>query len=202
MALDESDVERREGLRVTSPGRTLADLLRADTREEALVAVESALTWRSVGGIRRAPLTTLSLVSLALEAPQRGAQRGRRRLKLADPNSGSPAETVARLRLHDAGLRPESQAELRTPDGRRRCLDFLFRAEGLAVEIEGYVYHGTRESHRRDVARFNQILQCPEMRLLLRYTAADVFRRPATMVEEVRAALFRLRAGGSGPGAP
>ncbi|WP_328769600.1 hypothetical protein [Streptomyces sp. NBC_00286] len=66
--------------------------------------------------------------------------------------------------MHDAGLHPESQAELRTPNGRRRYLDFLFRAEGLAVEIEGYAYHGTRESHRRDIARFNEIHQCKEVR--------------------------------------
>ncbi|QIY71693.1 hypothetical protein HEP84_23560 [Streptomyces sp. RLB1-33] len=193
MPLGAGDVVRCEGLRVTGADRTLADLLRAGPRDEALVSVESALTWRRVGGVRRAPVTTAALVSLALEAPMRGAESGRGRLKLADPNSGSPAETVARLRLHDAGLRPESQAELRTPDGRRRYLDFLFRAEGLAVEIEGYAYHGTRESHRQDVARFNQVLQCPEVLLLLRYTAADVFHRPSMMIEEIRAALSRLR---------
>ncbi|WP_405881612.1 hypothetical protein OG747_25245 [Streptomyces sp. NBC_01384] len=193
MPLDEGHVVRREGLRVTSADRTLADLLRAGPRDEALVAVESALTWRRVGGVRRTPVTTAALVSLALEAPMRGAEGGRRRLKLADPNSGSPAETVARLRMHDAGLHPESQAELRTPDGRRRYLDFLFRVEGLAVEIEGYAYHGSRESHRQDVVRFNQVLQCPEVRLLLRYTAADVFLRPAIVIEDVRAALSRLR---------
>lgn len=32
-----------------------------------------------------------------------------------------------------ADLRPESQAELRTPDGGRRVVDFLFRAAGLAA---------------------------------------------------------------------
>jgi very-short-patch-repair endonuclease len=79
--------------------------------------------------------------------------------------------------------------ELRTPDGRRRFLDFLFRAEGLAVEIEGYAYHGSREAHRKDIDRFNQVLRCPEVRLLLRYTAADVFQRPERMVDEIRAAL-------------
>ena len=75
--------------------------------------------------------------------------------------------------MHDVGLRPEPQAELRTPDGRRRFLDFLFRAEGLGVEIEGYAYHGTRDAHRRDLYRFNQILQCPEVRTLLRFTAEE-----------------------------
>ncbi|WP_228120860.1 hypothetical protein [Streptomyces fagopyri] len=193
MTLDEADVVRREGLRVTSADRTLADLLRAGPRDEALVAVESALTWRRVGGIRRAPVTTAALLSLALEAPMRGAESGRRRLKLADPNSGSPAETVARLHMHDAGLHPESQAELRTPDGRHRYLDFLFRVEGPAVEIEGYAYHGSRAAHRQDVARFNKVLQRPEVRLLLRCTAADAFHRHAMMIEEVRAALSRLR---------
>jgi hypothetical protein len=39
------------------------------------------------------------------------------------------------------------------------------------------------------VVRFNQVLQCPEVRSLLRYTAEDVFHRPALMVREIRAAL-------------
>ncbi|WP_369247328.1 hypothetical protein [Streptomyces sp. R41] len=193
MALGEGDVVRRDGLRVTCVGRTLADLLRSGARDDAIVAVESALTWRRVGGIRRAPLATTSLIALALEAPARGAEIARRQLRLADRSSGSPAETIARLRFHDAGLHPESQAELRTPDGRRRYLDFLFRAEGLAVEIEGYAFHGTRESHRRDIDRFNQVLQCPEVRLLLRFTALDVFNRPEVVIGEIRAALSKLR---------
>ncbi|MGW2690954.1 hypothetical protein [Streptomyces sp. NPDC001296] len=161
--LAEADVVRRCGLRVTAVPRTLTDLLRSGPRNDALVAVESALGYRNVGRVRRAPLTTLAALFVALEAPRLGAARARDWLRLADPRAGSPAETVARLRLFDAGLRPETQAVVHTPDGRRRYLDFLFRPEGLAVEIEGYAYHGTRESHRRDVARFNQILQCPEV---------------------------------------
>ncbi|MEU6663177.1 hypothetical protein [Streptomyces sp. NPDC046821] len=45
------------------------------------------------------------------------------------------------MRVHravlDGGLCPESQVEVDTADGRQVFLDFLFRAEGLAVEIEG-----------------------------------------------------------------
>ncbi|MGP4084711.1 hypothetical protein [Streptomyces sp. KR55] len=134
-------------------------------------------------------LTVPATLAAALDSPLRGSVRARRWLEPADPGSGSPAETIARLRMHDAGLHPESQAELRTPDGRRRFLDFPFRAEGLGVEIEGYTYHGTRDSHRRDVARFNQIAQCPEVRLVLRFTAEDVFHRPAQMIQQIRAAL-------------
>ncbi|MEV7341554.1 hypothetical protein [Streptomyces sp. NPDC093544] len=192
LPLTQGDVVERGGLRITGIGRTLADLLRAGPRDDALVAVESALTWRRVDGIRRAPLTTRDAIAAALEAPLLGAARARRRLKLADPYAGSPAETIARLRMHDAGLRPEPQAELLTLGGRRCLLDFLFRAEGLAVEIEGYAYHGSRASHHRDIARYNQVLQCPEVRLLLRYTAADVFGRPAQIVQEIQTALTKL----------
>ncbi|WP_245766789.1 endonuclease domain-containing protein [Streptomyces colonosanans] len=200
--LSETEVVQRWGLRVTEVPRTLTDLLRAGPRDDALVAVESALSRRTVGNARRAPLTTPAALAVALEAPLLGATRARNWLALVDPRSGSPAETIARLRMLDARLHPEPQAEVHTPDGRRRYLDFLFRAEGLAVEIEGYAYHGTRESHRRDVARFNQVLQCPEVRNLLRFTAEDVFHRPAWMIREVRAALTatapELTGGGGG----
>jgi hypothetical protein len=195
LPLAPGDVVERGGLRITTVARTLADLLRATSRDDALVATESALTWRRVDGIRRAPLAPREVIAAALEAPLLGAARARRRLKLADPYSGSPAETIARLRMHDAGLCPESQAELLTPGGRRCRLDFLFRAEGLAVEIEGYAYHGTRASHHRDIARYNEVLQCPEVRLLLRYTAMDVFHRPTMMLDEVRSALVKLGSG-------
>ncbi|MDQ1046442.1 hypothetical protein [Streptomyces sp. V4I2] len=95
----------------------------------------------------------------------------------------------------DADLLPESQVELRVPGGGRRFLDFLFRREGVAVEIEGYAYHGSREAHRRDVSRFNQVLRCPEVRTLLRYTAEVVFHHPAQMIQEIRSALSVAVAG-------
>ncbi|MEU1318531.1 endonuclease domain-containing protein [Streptomyces tibetensis] len=138
------------------------------------------------------PLTALGSVGAALALPGQGSARARRRLELCDPQAGSPAETIARLRMADTGLRPESQVELFTPAGRRVVLDFLFRREGLAVEIEGYAYHGTREAHRRDVSRFNQVIQCPEVRSLLRFTAQDVFHHPDEMIAEIRAALLAL----------
>ncbi|MGW2077863.1 hypothetical protein ACWCOW_13155 [Streptomyces sp. NPDC001939] len=50
-------------------------------------------------------------------------------------------------------------------------------------------HYCSREAHRRDIDRFNQVLRCPEVRLLLRFTAADVFQRPERMIEEICAAL-------------
>ncbi|MEU4926496.1 hypothetical protein AB0G54_08320 [Streptomyces yokosukanensis] len=196
LPLGTGDVVERQGLRLTGPTRTLTDLLRRGPRDEAIVAVDSALTYRRVGHVRRAPLARLDEIAAALRstAQAQGTVRARNWFRLCDPLAGSPAETVARLRMYDAGLHPESQAELRTPDGRRRIVDFLFRAAGLGVEIEGYAYHGTREAHRRDVARFNQLLRCPEIRSLLRFSAEDVFHRPDYVVEEIRATLADLAA--------
>ncbi len=195
LPLAPEDVASRKGLRFTGAARTVADLLRTGPRDDALVSLESALTYRRVGRARRAPLVDVGRITAALALPLHGSARARPWLPLCDPHSGSPAETIARLRMLDAGLRPESQVELITRDGRQVFLDFLFRAEGLAVEIEGYAYHGTREAHRRDVARFNRVLQCPEVRHLLRVTAEDVFHRPDEMIRQIRAGLTATGAG-------
>lgn len=192
MPLGTGDVVERQGLRLTTPTRTCADLLRRGPRDDAVVAVDSAMTYRRVGRVRRTPLTRKDEIATALGKASQGSVRALDWLRLTDPRAGSPAETIARLRMYDADLHPESQAELRTPDGNRRVVDFLFRAAGLAVEIEGYAYHGTREAHRQDIDRFNQLLRCPEICSLLRFSAEDVFRRPAYMVAEVKATLASL----------
>jgi very-short-patch-repair endonuclease len=144
----------------------------------------------------------LDAVAAALGQRSRGAVRARGRLTLADPASGSPAETVARLRMHDAGLHPETQAEVVTSAGRVLRPDFLFRAQGVAVEIEGYAYHGRCEDHRRDVARFNDLQQCPEVRFVLRFTAEEVFRSPGTVIATIRRAVGSGSAGGGAPCLP
>ncbi|WP_327353741.1 endonuclease domain-containing protein [Streptomyces sp. NBC_01304] len=172
--------------RLTTPARTLADLLRSEGRDEALVAVDSALTCRQ----RRAPLVTLAQLTAAVDAlPPRGRAEVRSRLALADPKCESPAETVARLRFQDAGLHPESQVELDVAGGRRVRVDFLFRAKRVVVEIEGYAFHGSRAAHDRDVARFNALQSCPEVALVLRFTAVEVFAAPELVIARIREAL-------------
>lgn len=128
-------------------------------------------------------------------APGDRATPARTLLPLLDPDSGSgsPAETVARFLLRDAGLHPETQAALHTPTGRDLRPDFLFRAEGLVVEVEGYAFHGTREAHMENVRRFNELQSCPEIRRILRFTATDIYRHPQKVLEEITAALQALR---------
>ncbi|MFD3536035.1 hypothetical protein [Streptomyces sp. NPDC058664] len=188
--LTDRDRTTRRGLRTTTPARTAGDLIRrCGSREEAVVTADSALARRVVGGVRRDPLVRYEDLAAELAPPRRGAAHARTWLPLTEAASGSPAESVARLRIRDAGLFPESQPALRTADGRLILRpDFLFRAEGLAVEVEGYAFHGTRSAHERDVARFNALAACPGVRRILRFTAGEVFHRPARMTATIRAA--------------
>ncbi|MFJ5077636.1 hypothetical protein ACIP8Z_23965 [Streptomyces sp. NPDC088553] len=188
--LTAGDGSIRRGLRTTTPARTVGDLIRAaGSREEAVVVADSALARRAVDGVRREALVRYEDLTAELAAPRRGAPRARSWLRLAEPASGSPAETVARLRMGDAGLFPECQPVLRTAAGPPLRPDFLFRARGLAVEVEGFAFHGTRRAHERDVARFNALQSCPEIRRVLRFTAGEVFRHPDRMTATIRAAL-------------
>lgn len=192
--LQVSDGDRtvRNGLVVTAAVRTVGDLIRAGPRDEAVVAADSALSPRRVANVIRPALVTCAALAAELATPRPGAYQARQWLRLADPSAGSPAETFARLHMHDAGLHPASQVVLRTPGGRTIRPDFLFRGEGLAVEIEGYAFHGTREAHGRDVRRFNELAGCESVRRVLRFTATEVFRSPDAVVASIRHALTDL----------
>ncbi|GAA3391500.1 hypothetical protein GCM10017752_24380 [Streptomyces roseoviridis] len=194
--LTDRDCSLRRGLRVTSPARTVGDLIRAaGSREAAVVVADSALSHRYVGGLRRVPLVRVEDLAAELAAPRcPGGPAARRWLPLAVPGSGSPAETVARLRMRDADLHPEVQPTLHTLSGRPLHPDFYFRDAGLVVEIEGFAYHGTREAHERDVRRFNELQNCAGVRRVLRFTAHEVFTHPDRMTSTVRSALAAMAA--------
>ena len=200
--LTEQDCTVRRGLRVTTAARTVGDLIRAaGSREAAVVVADSALSHRFVAGLHRAPLVRAEELAVELAAPHcAGGPSARRWLPLAVAGSGSPAETVARLRMRDAGLSPETQPTLHTATGRPLHPDFYFRAAGLVVEIEGFAYHGTREAHERDVRRFNELQNCPGVRRVLRFTAREVFDHPDRMTATIRAALAALGERGEGEG--
>ncbi|MER6145325.1 hypothetical protein ABT174_35765 [Streptomyces sparsogenes] len=197
LPLHADEVTTVAGLRATTVARTMADLLRAGERDEALVAVESAVSrrpGRAPESGQREPCTTLGEIARAVEsgATLQGTRAAREWLALADAKAGSPAETIARLRMNDAGLYPESQVPLITPAGRRVFPDFLFRGQGLVVEIEGYRWHGSRAQHQRDTVRYNDLMSCAQVRRIMRFTASDVYRRPGAMMRDIRGALAQL----------
>jgi hypothetical protein len=104
---------------------------------------------------------------------------------LAEP-AESPMETRLRWLLLEAGLpRPEVQADLHDADGQFvGRADLLYRVARLVIEYDG-TNHRDRlvEDNRRQNTLINAGFR------ILRYTAADVHRRPEAIVMQVRRAL-------------
>ncbi|MFF5175523.1 endonuclease domain-containing protein [Micromonospora sp. NPDC000089] len=81
---------------------------------------------------------------------------------------------------------PELQERRRDADGRVRYLDAYWKEWGLHVEVDG-AHHMDVRQWAADLRRQNRIWISGDR--ILRFTAFDVRRRPAEVVEQLRAAL-------------
>jgi very-short-patch-repair endonuclease len=182
-AMDDCDVVAVRGFRTTSIERTIWDLTRSLSLVEAVVTTDIAL---HAGLIRRSELREW----IDRRAGQKGVEIARRVLKLAESASESPMETRLRLLLVLNGLpKPEVQVTIRDERG-----SFLGRPDLYYPECRiGLEYDG--ETHRsnlvEDNRRQNRLLVAGVR--LLRFTGADVLRRPASVVTQVRSALAEAR---------
>jgi len=163
------DTIRHRGLPVTSPTRTFFDLARVLTRGDAVAALDWALHYRRV--------LLPKLQSYLEERPRwPGVSRARRALAAADGRSESPMESRLRVILIDGGLPPpETQVWV----GDRR-IDMAYRDVKLGIEYDGDTH---RERLVEDNRRQNWLVAVGYV--LLRFTAADVYHRPAAIVSEV-----------------
>jgi very-short-patch-repair endonuclease len=115
-----------------------------------------------------------------------GIRRLRRTIDLAEPATESVMETRLRLILELAGLpRPRAQVSLHDKAGRFVGRpDFYYPLARLALEYDG-AHH--RENLAGDNRRQNRLVEAGYR--LLRFTAADVFTAPDSIVALVRRAL-------------
>jgi hypothetical protein len=142
------DVMVVDGVRVTSPERTAADLGRRLERGAALAALDAFL--------RLGLLTPASLSDEVVRwRRQRGVVQLRELVKLADGRSESPMESRTRLRLIDAGFpRPVPQWWVTGEGGRPRYrLDLAWPDLKVAVEYDGEDHHGPRQLARDEARR-------------------------------------------------
>ncbi|MGC5167051.1 endonuclease domain-containing protein [Luteimicrobium sp. DT211] len=157
--------------RVRSVERALARALTCVPRDEAVVALDSAL-WKG--------FATVEGVSRHL--PRNAPARVWSALALADPGGKSVIETLARLALVDAGFTVRTQARFEDVGD----VDLL--VEGLVVvECDGYEYHKDRVTFRNDRRR-DRILHAGGL-VVLRFTYEDIVDDPTCVVRAVRAAL-------------
>lgn len=178
--LERRDFTHRYDLPVTSPLRTCFDLARSLPLVEAIAVVDMALHEK---------LLRLDRLRAYVErhAGERGIRQARRVVDLAEPRSESAMESRLRVTMVLAGLpRPEVQVSL------RQGLRFLGRADlyypqaRLCIEYDGGTH---RESLAADNQRQNRLVGAGYE--LLRYTAADVYRRPSEIVSEIQHLLRR-----------
>ncbi|MGQ0777284.1 MAG: DUF559 domain-containing protein [Pseudonocardiales bacterium] len=182
-----NEVQRCEGVPVTTVARTLADLTSSLDRLPAVWALDDALRRR---------LCTEADVIAVVERWRGGAGcvQACERLEEADGVAESILETAGRLALRDRGVPlPIAQHLLRAHDGTVIArLDGAYLREKVALEFDGADPHGLPEAVFRDRWRQNRL---PELGwTILRFTWWDVMRDPAGVAATVQRTLRRRAA--------
>jgi very-short-patch-repair endonuclease len=179
-ALDARDVDRRRGIPVTTPARTLLDLAGVLGEHALRRVVRQAL------GERRVTIAQLRDV-LTRANGHRGAG------PLARLVADGPAPTRSELEdalldlVRRAGLpEPQVNAEL-VLDGRRLIPDLRWPRQRLVVEADGAAWHDNRVARAADAER--QALLEAHGERVLRVTWQQTTRQPRQTLARIRAAL-------------
>lgn len=140
--LDPSEIVRVDGIRVTSPARTVVDTASRAPFEQAVVVADAALAPRPGG-----PLTDRVALTAAVDRSARhGRAAARRAVAFADGGGRSPGESRSRVAMWRAGLpAPVLQYEVRTADGRLvGTVDFGWPELHTVGEFDGRIKYGGR----------------------------------------------------------
>jgi hypothetical protein len=185
--LGPADVVDVDGMRVTSPARTVADLARTLTFEQAVCVGDSAL--------RTGTVTRESIADSVMSRPQRGQKRALEAVEFMDGLSETVGESRSRVMLRTFAFpAPELQIALCAPDGRflGRC-DFLNEEEGVISEFDGrvkYTKHVPPGQVAGDVA-FEEKRREDELRshgwVVVRWVWADL-AAPQRLAQRIRRA--------------
>lgn len=174
-----------DGSLVTAPMRTVADLGRVLSLQQAVVSADSAL---------RLELASVAELKTALRSARgQGSGRLRQVSELVDPLSGSVLESLLRVVLVTAGL-PVPKTQYWIQDGSQLLtrVDFCWPDRRLIVEADGFAFHSDRAAYRRDRERMNRLEQLGWR--VLRFTWEDVRRRPDHVIGVVRGCLGAVAA--------
>ncbi|WP_156935247.1 type IV toxin-antitoxin system AbiEi family antitoxin domain-containing protein [Pseudonocardia spinosispora] len=135
--LDGPDVMLVNGVPTTSVARTVIDLARTVSFEQAVVIADSAL---ATGRVGHEELTDL----LGHLVRRQGLPQARRVAGFADGGAESVGESLSRIKIALAGLpRPELQREIRDRHGRLvGRTDFMWPEDGIIGEFDGRTKYG------------------------------------------------------------
>ncbi|WP_433160501.1 type IV toxin-antitoxin system AbiEi family antitoxin domain-containing protein [Kribbella sp. CA-247076] len=176
--------ERRAG--TTSLLRTVLDCARILPFAEALAVADAALT-------RGLHAEELLAGARALRGP--GSTNARRVAAAADGRSGSFLESMLRALLISNGV-PGFEPQVLVSAGPFRArVDLGHRDARVALEAEGFEFHGSATAFSADCGRYDELVAAGW--LVLRFTYQHVLGDPGWVVATTRAAVNR-RTGGSG----
>ncbi|WP_375387750.1 hypothetical protein [uncultured Amnibacterium sp.] len=135
LALPGSDVVEVDGLRCTSPARTVVDVACASGFDDGLVLADAALHSGLVGG------KEMLREALAAVPGRKGAVRAAEVVEFADGDAESPGESLGRHTMHRMGVEPPLlQWRLLRVDGVLIArLDFFFPSVNVGAEFDGRV---------------------------------------------------------------
>jgi len=183
VALDPRDVTKLERIPITRPARTLVDLAALLDRRELERALAEAYAKRR---FTRAALG--AVLNRAANAPGTAALRRALATDLAPALTRSEAEERLLGLIRKAGLpSPEVNARLE-----RYEVDFLWPAERLVVEVDGFRYHSSRAAFERDRLR-DAKLQAQGHRVM-RVTWRQIIEAPEAVLVRIAQGLAVSRA--------
>lgn len=141
VGLDEADIIDIDGIRCTSPERTVLDLACTTSPETALSAADAALRRVAVEGHRQDPDRATDWhrrMSLRAAVRTRGIRRARGILDFADGRAQLPGESISRLQLHRIGFTGvELQPHVVGSEGDEYWIDFGFPRNRVFGEFDG-----------------------------------------------------------------
>jgi very-short-patch-repair endonuclease len=142
--LPESEVRMKDGLRLTSPARTILDVAARRRLDELEAIVAEALASHVV---RRAELEAMA----AAHPTHHGAAALRRVLG----REGGPAFTRSAAERRLLALLRRAAVDAPRVNARLHGfeVDFLWPQERVVVEVDGFRYHANRRSFERDRSR-------------------------------------------------
>lgn len=185
------DIVEIRGMLVTTPLRTALDLGRLLPRGQAIGALDALMR---VGGFSTYDMTQ----QLGRFRGARGVIQLRQLVPLADGRAESPAESLTRLRLLDAGLPlPQVQWEVVNVVGIVLYrLDLAYPDLMLAIEYDGREFHTSDEDRARDAERRADLRRLGWTFVIV--TSQDVYGahpQVARLVREKMQALSMRKAG-------
>ena len=182
--LDPQDVTTLDGIPVTTVSRTLVDL--------AVIVAADALH-KALSEAERQRILDVKGIEQAL-----GRLRGRRtqsatRIRAALSDLAATGTTVTRSWLEDRFLSLLEAHDLPRPATNAYVagyeFDAVWRAQRVAVELDGWDGHKTRHAFQHDRTKGNAAQAAGYA--LLRFTHADVVRRPHEVAADVARQLTR-----------